>query len=312
MLIYSGKYLVNASVSIAERFRLSRLLIGLTVVAMGTSAPELLVCINAALTGHPDVAIYNIIGSNISNIALVLAVSAMIFPIVVRPASIKFDWLAMMTASALFFVFILDRKLYYPEGMLFIALLTGFIILSVRKARQHPVEEVQTEAVEMDAQAEDIKPLASIFRPILIIIVSSTGLAFGANLLVKNATSIAVDFGISERLISVSLLAVGTSVPELTTSIVAAFRKEADISIGNILGSNIFNILFVMGLTAIIKPISINPAVLGFDIYWMLGFSLILFILLLLRTRWILTRMKAFFLFLAYFVYLYLIFDKIS
>ncbi len=303
LLIYSGKYLVKASVSIARRLRLSRLLIGLTVVALGTSAPELLVSINAVISGHPDIAIYNVIGSNISNIALVLAVAALVLPITVRPVAMSFNWSSMMVVSVIFYLLILDRKLTTIEGGVFIILIILFILLSIKRAGKS-VETKEEEEIPADL----ISRSASL--SIAVIIASSAGLAIGADLLVSNATIIATSFGISERLISVSLLAVGTSIPELTTSIIAALRKESDISIGNILGSNIFNILFVLGITSLIHPLDINPAVLQFDIFWMLGIALMLFVLMLLKKRWVLTRIKAFLLFLAYFVYLYIIFER--
>jgi len=304
ILIYSGKYLVKASIAIARRLRLSRLLIGLTVVALGTSAPELLVSINAVLSGHPDIAIYNVIGSNISNIALVLAVAALIMPIAVRPAAMSFNWSSMMAVSLIFYLLILDRRLTTIEGGVFLILIILFIILSIKRARNSGITKEKEEET-----ATDIISRSAILS-ILVIIASSAGLAVGADLLVSNATIIATSFGISERLISVSLLAVGTSIPELTTSIIAAMRKESDISIGNILGSNIFNILFVLGITSLIRPFDINPSVLQFDIFWMLGFSAMLFILMQFKKRWVLSRLKAFLLFLAYFAYLYIIFER--
>ena len=302
LLIYSGKYLVKASVSIARSLRLSRLLIGLTVVALGTSAPELLVSINAIVSGHPDIAIYNVIGSNIANIVLVLAVAALVLPIAVRPAAFTFNWSSMMAVSVLFYLLILDRRITAIEGGVFLLLIILFILLSIRRAKNSVM------ANEEEAAADVIS--RSLLLSILIVIVSSAGLAFGADLLVSNATLIAKGFGISERLISVSLLAVGTSIPELTTSVIAALRKESDISIGNILGSNIFNILFVLGITALIRPVDINPSVLQFDIFWMLGSAIMLFVLIQVRKRWVLTRLKAFLLILAYFVYLYIIFER--
>jgi cation:H+ antiporter len=302
LLIYSGKFLVRASVAIARRLRLSRLLIGLTVVALGTSAPELLVSVSAVLSGHPDIAVYNVIGSNISNIALVLSVAALVLPIAVRPAAITFNWSSMMAVSVIFYLFILDRELTSFEGGVFLALIILFILLSVRRAKYSVLPAGEEAANDMISRSI---PLA-----VLVIIASSAGLAAGAGLLVDNATLIARNFGISERLISVSLLAVGTSIPELATSIIAALRKESDISIGNILGSNIFNILFVLGIAALVRPVAINPAALEFDIFWMLGFAALLFLLMLLKRPWVLTRLKAFLLFLAYFVYLYLIFER--
>lgn len=300
LLIYSGKYLVRAGVSIAERLHLPELLIGLTIVALGTSAPELLVSVNAVITGHPDIAVYNVIGSNISNIALVLAIAALVLPVTVQPASISFNWTAMMGASLLFYLLILDSKLTLPEGILFILLISAFIYISFRRSRG--------QRAEAKAAAGLIHTGWSVPLSLGVVVLSSAGLAFGAELLVENAAGIARGFGISERMISVSLVAVGTSVPEMATSVIASLKKEHGISIGNILGSNIFNIFFVLGISSMVHPVAINPAVLHFDIFWMLGISLMLFVVLFIGKRWLLTRPKAFLLLAAYILYLYFVF----
>lgn len=297
VLIYSGRLLISSSVSIARRLHLSSFLIGLTVVAMGTSAPELLVSISGVLKGHPDVAIYNIVGSNISNILLVLSVAALILPVSVSLKSMKFDWSFMFFLVLLLFFFIRDLNIVMVEGLIFLVLLAIFIFLNIRLS----TKDIDT------GDADNSSPGMSVRRAVLLIIISSAGLAFGANLLVENAVKIARNFDLSERIISVTLLAVGTSVPELTASTIAAFRRESEISIGNIIGSNIFNIGFVLGITSVIKPLPVNAMVLSTDIYWLLGVSLLLLLLVFLPRKMLLSRWKGLLMLSMYLIYLYVI-----
>ena len=300
ILITSSKYLVKGSVSIALRYKVSKLVIGLTVVAFGTSAPELFVSVMAAIEKHPDISIGNVVGSNIINIALVLALTALIFPIKVKRNSIVYDWSFMMFVSLLFFVFIQNGYFQFYEGLIFILLLCTYIILSVYYSRKnyiHSTEEI--------AQVV-YSPTASI----LAVVLSSAGLALGSDLLVDNAVIIAQHFHIDERIISITLIAFGTSLPELVTSIMAAFRKEIDISIGNIIGSNIFNLLAVLGITGMIKKIKVPLLTMKFDIYWMLGIALLLFVFLLPIRKGKLTRIKGLVLFIVYGIYVYLLFIK--
>ena len=302
ILIYSGKYLVKSSISIANRFKIPRIIIGITVVALGTSAPELLVSLSASLKGHPDVAIYNIIGSNISNIALVLAVASMVFPVVVKRFTLRFDWPVMFGISLLLYWFLLNNELDGAEGIVLLAVLVAVVLLYIYFGKKGKIKmELKEESKQMN-----------LVLAFLLIVVCSAGLALGADLLVDNAIIIATEFGMSERVISVSLIALGTSIPELTTSVIAALNKESDISIGNIIGSNLFNIGFVLGITALIRPIPVNPLAMEFDIYVMLGIAMLLFVLLIIPVRLVLARWKGFILFSAYLAYLYLIIERIN
>ena len=296
LLIFSGRILIGSAVSIAQRFNLSPFVIGLTVVAIGTSAPELLVSLNGALKGHSDVAVYNVVGSNISNILLVLAVAAMILPIPVRKSILKLDWPAMMLLSILLSVFILDLRLSSAEGIILLICLSGFIAFSITRSRKDTSDDLQAGVVT-----------GSLTLALMLVLVSSAGLALGADLLVDNAVIIALRFNISERIISVSLIAVGTSIPELTTSAIAAFRKETDISLGNIIGSNIFNVGFVLGLTSIIKPLEVNPLVLAFDVYWFLGAGIFLMLLLIIPRKMELQRLKGLAMLTVYLIFLYFV-----
>jgi cation:H+ antiporter len=298
LLFVSGKYLVDSSVTISRLLRIPRMIIGLTVVAFGTSAPELLVSIQAAFSGYPEIALGNVVGSNISNILIVLAVTALIFPIPVPASSVKRDWPVMMFASLLLFVFTLDGMLSRLEGLVFVSLLVAYVLYSVRKARgvRHPYEE------------REEKPDMHGWVAGLILLASFGGLALGADLLVDNVALIAEEFGISQRVISITMVAVGTSIPEVATSVIAALKKETDISVGNILGSNIMNILSVLGLTSIISPIQAEAQMVRFDIPWMLGISLVLLLLMLPAARSRITRWEGMFMIMIYLLYIYLLF----
>ena len=295
-MVFSGRILIRSSVSIARRFRLSPFVIGLTIVAIGTSAPELLVSLTGAVKGHTDLAIYNVIGSNISNVLLVLAVASLILPIPVGLKTFWPNWSVMFLFSLLLLLFLLDLTFTWNEGLIIFLLLIGYVIFSIYRSEG-------TEGLADESGQKDMK----IIPALLLIVGSSGGLALGADLLVDNAVILARDFGVSERIISISLIAVGTSIPELTTSAIAAFRKHTDISIGNIIGSNIFNLGFVLGITSMVKSLEVNPMVLSFDIYWLFGIALILMGFLFIPPRLLLSRWKGLAMLSIYLIYLYLI-----
>lgn len=298
ILIGSGNFLVKGSVSFAKHFGLSTLVIGVTIVAFGTSAPELLVSLQAALANHPEMALGNVIGSNISNIALVLAITAIIVPIPVNRNSVITDWPVMMAASLLLGVFVLDQSVNRVEGLIFNLALVLFVWYSIRKSRKKKTYTEKTEQIGR----------YSLTVSIIIIILSCAGLAVGARLLVMNATIIAQELGVSERAIGISMLAIGTSLPELVTSVIAAIQKEADISVGNIIGSNIFNILFVIGITAIIKPIYVDKVML-WDIGVMIVISLVLFFMIIPSERGRIIRAEGLILLACYLIYMVYVFN---
>ncbi|MBN2350831.1 MAG: calcium/sodium antiporter [Bacteroidales bacterium] len=298
LLLYSGKYLVKGSVLLAQRFNISKLVIGVTVVSFGTSAPELFVSLIAAVNNHPEVTIGNVIGSNIANIALVLAFTAIIIPIPVKGNSIKIDAPMMLLASILLYVFILNGILGFFEGLLFVLMLVGYNFFSIRYS-------IKTNIANQDVVTEKQKHWIIIA---VMILVSTIGLSYGSKLLVDNATIIAKEFGISERIIAITLVAFGTSLPELATSVIAAFKKEMDISIGNIIGSNIFNIFGVLGITSMIKAVPIASKFISIDIFWMLGIAILLFLFILPFKGGRLTRVKGAVLFVAYCAYIYSLF----
>lgn len=292
ILFFSGKYLVTGGVELANFFKIPTLIVGLTVVSFGTSAPELLVSLEAAFSGHPDISVGNVIGSSIANIALILGFTAAIFPIPVATKLIKFDWVAMLLVSVLLLVVSYTSGILYRWiGLAFFLMLVYYNIHSVRSGRKN--------------NKEIKKPKIAWYFSLLIIIASSIGLVFGAKWLVLGATGIARNMGVSERIISVSVIAFGTSVPELATSVVAAFKKETDISIGNIIGSNIFNITGILGITALVKPININKELIT-DMFWMIAISVLLLFLMLGRNKKI-SRLNGIILLASYSLYIYIL-----
>lgn len=301
ILLISGDLLVKSGVALSSHFRISTLVIGVTVISLGTSAPELVVSISAAMKNHPDIAIGNVLGSNISNIALVLGLTAIIIKIPVSKTSVRFDYPYMMLASFLFYLFAVNGRLSFVEGFIFFMLLLGFIVWSVRQSRLE-----LSRIMHIFDKARYSLPVS-----ILLLIVSSAGLYFGATWLVDGAESIAIRFGVSERVISVTIIAFGTSVPELATSLTAAFKKQLDISIGNIIGSNIFNILGILGVTSMIKSIPVSFE-MRFDIHWMLALSLLLLVFMLPYGKAFLNRWKGSVLLLIYIMYLLIVFGTFS
>lgn len=300
ILIVGGEFLVRGAVSLAGHLRISTMVVGVTVVSFGTSAPELVVSLNAALSGHPDISLGNVIGSNISNITLVLALAVIIAPYLVATRTVLKDWLIMIGATLLFILFLsTGERLVRIEGLVMVSLLVIFIWNSVQVSRRE----------NKNNNKQFPQPRYGVLLAVVVIVLSSGVLVAGAELLVRGASGIAESFGVSERVISVSVIALGTSLPELATSVMASIRKENEISLGNIIGSNIFNLLGILGITASIADINVSDrAVLTSDIWWMLGASLLLMVLILPLKGSRLTRGKGVGLLLVYLVYIYLVF----
>ena len=317
LLIAGGNYLVKGGVAVAKRFKVPTLIIGMTIVAFGTSSPEFIVSLQSALQGHPEISIGNVVGSNIANIGLILGITALILPMAVNRTSVKIDVPFLIFCSLLFFTLAQDNLITRGEGLIFVILLVLFTLLSIYKGKkENPTETPTEEPVKEDApKGKELNMIGAI----IMIIASCAALTLGANLLIDSAVSIAKDFGVSERVISVTLVAFGTSVPELATSIMAAIRKENDIAIGNVVGSNIFNILFVIGCSALITPIeNFDFASFSFDFYWMIIFAAILALTVIPFERIvkkikdekvysILTRFEGFCMVAAYIVYVILL-----
>ncbi|WP_016776628.1 calcium/sodium antiporter [Anaerophaga thermohalophila] len=299
LLFFSGDWLVKAGVELSRRFRVSPLVAGLTVVAFGTSAPELFVSVDAVFTDVPDISIGNIVGSNIANIALILGCVAIIFPISVRQPSVVFDWLVMMLSFLLLFLFLNNGLLQRGEGFVFFLLMVIYLFWSVIHSRRQSFrkEEVFPE------------PVMKLSASVLIIVLSVTGLYFGAEWLVNGASHLAIGWGVSERVVGVSVVAFGTSVPELATSLAAAMKKEMDISVGNIIGSNIFNVFSILGITALLKPLEVSSRIVTFDFWWMTGIGILLMLFMIPLRKGLITRFKGAVLLLVYIFYIWFLFN---
>ncbi|MDG1160430.1 MAG: calcium/sodium antiporter [Flavobacteriales bacterium] len=298
-LVVSGELLVRGAAGIALKSDIPPIIVGLTVVSIGTSAPELFASVNAALSGNPGLAIGNVLGSNIANLGLVLAITAMIYPIPVPNTMLRFDWPVMMIASIAFLLAILNLNIAMWEGIIMLLLLTAFIFILIRKARKEKKAAVLSDVEELNAfQSKPFSLLAG------LIIIGCVGLYFGSGWFVDGASQIAKNFGVSNHIVGVTVVAFGTSVPELAASIIAAFRKQTDISIGNLIGSNIFNIFAVLGTTAVITPLEVDAVVLNKDIWWMLGISMLVLPMMLIGKDGI-NRYKGFIFLLAYLAYIY-------
>ena len=298
LLILGGELLVKASVGLSFKFNFSKAVIGMTVVSFATSAPELLVSLEAALNGHSDIALGNVIGSNIANIVLVLGVTSLIAPLFVNKYFYKLNWPTMLVFTVLLYWFLYnDKVISQVEGIILMGLLVGFILILVKKAT---VLGVGIE--EIDASLTEKSNL----RIGLWFLIGGIALWGGSELLIDGAISMAKDFNISERIISISVVAVGTSIPEMATSIIAAVKKEKSISLGNLIGSNIFNIGSVIGITAIIKPIPlVDSKLLNNDMIWLLCFSILLLPLVFLPKSYKISRYKGAFLLISYILFLY-------
>jgi cation:H+ antiporter len=276
LLFFGGDWLVDGGVALARRYRISSLVIGMTIVAFGTSAPELLVSMISAIKGSAGIAMGNVLGSNIANIGLILGLTALIYPIETDNRKVIRHGTIMIAASLLLLVFSLNHGISRTEGLTLFICLILFTTLSIRKGR------TQNENDEPDVQkGKSMTVLAAIG----LIVLSCVMLAFGADILVDGATIIASAMGVSDKVIGLTIVALGTSLPELAASVAAAIKKQMDISIGNIIGSNIFNILCVLGISTSIKPISLEFPDYMSDFIWMLGFSVFIIIFTTARKK---------------------------
>jgi cation:H+ antiporter len=270
-LFFGGEALVRGSVGIARRMAIPPLLIGLTVVGFGTSTPELLVSVDAAWRGVPDIALGNIVGSNIANILLIIGLSALVWPIKVMGATLRRDTAVMMAAALVLVPIFAMAQMGRPAGLVLVAGLVAYLVWAYRQPGDMEAEEVGVPAP------------ASALVSTLWVIGGLVALMVGARFLVDGAVNIARGYGISEAFIGLTIVAVGTSLPELATSLIAAFRRQSEIAIGNIVGSNIFNVLGILGVTALIAPIPVASRFLTFDLPVMIAVSLVLTALLLTR-----------------------------
>ena len=299
LLVIGGEFIVRASVALSLRFNISKFVIGMTVVSFATSLPELLVSINAALNNSPSIAINNVVGSNIANIGLVLALIALLSNISVNEKSFRRDWSWMFFLSIMLCLFIItDNELNGFEGFLLIALLVNFIYKVLKNS----------DSIELLNDVDDKLKLTSNFKILIWLFISSLTLYYGAEFLVDGAVKFANQINISEAVISVSIVAIGTSIPELAASLVAIAKNEKSISVGNLIGSNIFNIGSVLGITAMIKDITIADEIIQRDIIWMMVFTVLIMLLSVLPEKNKISKYKGLIMLIGYFVFIFLAF----
>lgn len=267
LLVYAGDWVVKSSVWVAEYFNVSKLIIGVTIVSMGTSLPELCVSLSAALGGSANISIGNVVGSNIANVCLILGITAIIITLPIARSVIRRDLMILLAATLLFAFSLIDSEINILEGIFMLLLMVLYMYLTFKSAKLEPSsKEPDTEPAKKH----------NIWLSFLIVIISCAGLIAGSELLVYGAENIARSLGVSDRVIAVTVVAIGTSLPELTTSIVAAIKKELDISVGNIIGSNIFNICMIIGLTSCVTPLEAEENILSFDVWFLLASLLLL------------------------------------
>ena len=290
LLIKGGDWLMEAAVNMSLKLNIPKIIIGMTVVSFATSAPELIVSIKAALLGHPDLALGNILGSNVANLAFVLGIVILIAPIGVAKNFYKLDWPMMFLSSLTFYFFVFqDGILSSTEGLILVILLFVFLLFLLF-FRGKTIKE---NAVEASISSK--KMIGA------LLVVGGFFLWLGSEVLIKGAVSLAQDLGVSERIISISIVSVGTSIPELTASVIAIVNKEKALSLGNLIGSNVFNVLAVMGITSLIQPIVVEDQnLLEVDFLWMLGISLSILPLVFLFKRYKLGRIEGVILLVSY------------
>lgn len=268
LLILGGNWLLKSAVALSLQLHIPKIVIGMTVVSFATSAPELIVSLNAALNGSPDLALGNVIGSNIANLGLVLGITLLFGSMEVQKSFYQTDWPVMMIASLLLYFFLSgDQVIVGYEGIVLFGCLVLFLFYLLR---------FQKTAI-LDELPEDDEALPG-GKIALFLLLGGVGLWGGSELLILGATSLAQEFGVSERIIAVTVVSIGTSIPELAASIIAVVKKEKAISLGNLIGSNVFNILAVLGITSMVTPIALSDqGLLTNDIFWMLGISFLIF-----------------------------------
>lgn len=279
ILYFGAEWLVGGASSFAARLGISPLIIGLTIVSMGTSAPELVVSVKAAMMGQSALSVGNVVGSNLFNLVLILGVSALVFPLKVKRQLLKFDVPVMVLSSILFLILFLDGKFSVYESGLFILLFAGYMTFLFVKSMKGKNSTSETESPE-----GHIRQYKHWIIDILLIGVGLSGLIYGSGMLVDNSIIIARSLGMSEALIGLTIVAAGTSMPELATSVVAAVKRQSDIAIGNVVGSNIFNLLLILGVAGFIYPIETKDINI-MDNLFMVGVSLLLWVFMKMDTK---------------------------
>lgn len=290
-LFFGGEWLVKSASRLAKSFGLPALIIGLTVVSIGTSAPELVVSVSAALGGSSDVALGNVIGSNIANIGLILGISGIIYPLFIHGQLVRREIPIMVAASVIIFLISLDGTIDQLEGFLLLCGYVAFVVVLYRFTPKTEEDKGEVEEVGQEVESiESIKeePVVKRRDEAIRFVIGLVLLIIGAQLTVNGAISIARSVGISELIIGLTIVAVGTSLPEIVTSVVASLRKHSDIAVGNVIGSNIANLLVILGITAMIRPIPVQESLLRFELPIMMAFAIgvVPFVLDLKLQRW--------------------------
>ncbi|MAU54644.1 MAG: calcium/sodium antiporter [Flavobacteriales bacterium] len=296
VLIIGGNLLLKAAVSISLRFGIPKLLIGMTVVSLATSAPELIVSIKSAIKGSPDLAISNVLGSNIANLGLVLGITILFSPINISKSVYKKEWPIMMFSAIYFLIVILDGVISKIEG----GILVCFLVMTISAL----IKLRDKSEVDLENSVED-----SFLKSLIVLFFGGLFLYYGSEWFIDGAIMLADSFGISERIIGITVVSVGTSIPELVTSLVAVLNKEKSISLGNLLGSNIFNVFAVLGITSLVTPLSVlDKSIINYDIYVMLFFAAMILPLIFFPKKLVLGRKEGLIILLFYTVYIYQLF----
>jgi cation:H+ antiporter len=297
LLIKGGDWLMKSSVALSLKLSLSRMVIGMTVVSFATSAPELIVSIQAALTGHSDISLGNVIGSNIANLGFVLSIVVLITTININKTFYTTDWPMMIFSSIIFSIMIYyDSKISSFEGLILFIFLIVFIVYLIN--RKNSIDFVED-------SSDEFQELSNI-KIIFFLLIGGFSLWLGSDLLVKGSVNLAERIGISDRVIAITIVSIGTSIPELSASLVAIYKNEKAISLGNLIGSNIFNIMAVMGITAMIKPIEvIENGIITNDLIWMLIISFIILPLVFIKPKMKLGKLSGVILISIYLAFIY-------
>jgi cation:H+ antiporter len=268
LLLFGGEFVVRGSVAMAQRLGVSPLIVGLTIVGFGTSLPEMVVSVNAALVGAPGLAVGNVVGSNIANILLILGVAAVIAPIAVHPGAVKRDLLGMSAATLVYVILGMTGQIVFWQGMLMLVALMAYIGFTVwhdNKSNDEAAALHRDEAAEIgDLPLRTVSIAGLIIGGLFAVVV-------GAEWLVTGATTLATEFGVPEEVIGLTVVAIGTSLPELATSMVAAYRGHSDVCVGNVLGSNLFNLFGITGVTALFAPLPFSDSIISFDLWILLA-----------------------------------------
>ncbi|WP_194091295.1 calcium/sodium antiporter [Vibrio hibernica] len=307
LLVWSADKLVYGSAAVAKNMGISPLVIGMTILAMGSSAPEMMVSATAALDGKTDTAIGNVIGSNIANIALILGIAALIKPLSIGSTILRRELPLMMIVTVIAGFLLWDNYFGFSEGIILMVLFVGFILMMLKISK----EEKNNNDVLLDQQESEIPDGVDNKKAIFWVIVGLILLLISSKLVVDNAVIIAKFFGMSDLIIGLTIIAIGTSLPELAASVAGVMKGEDDMAVGNVIGSNIFNILAVMGLPGLINPSMISEHIMGRDFWVMLGISTLLVLMALGKSRRI-SRIEGGILFVCFLAYQGYLFYNVS